>query len=298
MEPWQTRASEFHPYMVDAVDALPARLRDRAVAALPPGDTMVRGFVAPQDYRSTDDLPPQVVPEQALIFTERGLLHVEADLPGVGAPLPTYLEPDKLLWMRSSHLLLYGRLEMVGAVQGDAVSLIMEFNAVGWRLIHAEWHAMVGKVIGLAPLAPEETRELDEQEKLLLAPVPDKFVDGLGRYGLYTGESLLGAVFQPAVWKENLIAFDEQLLPNTLVALTDASVLIMEEESALVRKSEQFGLIITRIPRRAIAAAASTAQDPLQAIRFSLAWDDAAAEQNVLLTPEMAEAWLKLWNSL
>jgi hypothetical protein len=283
--------------MVDSVDALPARLRDKARSALPPDDRVVRAFVVPADYRSTGDEPPHVVPEQALLFTTRGVIHVAADLPGVGAPLPVQVDPGALLWLRSSHLLLYGGLELVGVVDGQLVSLDMEFNAVGWRLMHDEWHGLVGKAIGLQPLPAEEMHELNGDEQQLVAGVPEKFVDGLSRYGLYTGERLLGLVFQPAVWKENLIAFDEQLLPNTLVALTDASVLIMEEESALVRKSEQFGLIITRIPRRAIAAAASTAQDPLQPIRFLLAWDDAAAEQNVLLTPEMAEAWLKLWNS-
>ena len=301
MDPWQTRSADYHPYMIDALDALPASLREAVKAALPAGERMERGFVVPADYRSPDGIAPsRVVPAQALIFTTNGVLHVQAPTLGAAeiAP-PTFLQPPTLLWMRSHHLLLHGKLELVSAQQGQAVALAMEFNAVGWRLMQHEWHQLVAAAIGVTLPTPEEKEEeghtFAEQEMLLLALAPDKFVDGIGRYGLYTGEKLLGVVFQPAVWKQNLITFDEQLLPNTLVALTAASVLIMAEESALVRKSEQFGLIITRIPRAAITALTATAQDPLQAVQFTLTRAGVTTEQSVLLTPEIAQAWLELW---
>jgi hypothetical protein len=288
--------------MVDALAGLPPKLREVAAAALPPGEQITRGFVVPADYRSPDGIAPsRVVPAQALLYTTSGVLHVQAPTLGAEeiAP-PVFLQPASLLWMRSHHLLLHGRLELVSAVQGAAARLEMEFNAVGWRLMQHEWHAMVAQAIGVTLPTPEEKEEdvhtFAEQEMLLLALVPDKFVDGLGRYGLYTGEKLLGVVFQSAVWKENLIAFDEQLLPNTLVALTEASVLIMAEEAALVRKSEQFGLIITRLPRAAITAVTTSAEEPLQTVNFALARGDVTAEQSVLLTPEIAGAWLALWN--
>ncbi len=68
-------------------------------------------------------------------------------------------------------------------------------------------------------------------------------------------------------------------------------MLIIAEESALVRKSEQFGLIITRIPR---SPCDNAAEEPLQAITFALARDGVTAEQKALLTPEVAQAWLEL----
>jgi hypothetical protein len=302
MEPWQTRSADYHPYMIDALDALPANLREAAKAALPAGKRIERGFVVPADYRSPDGIAPsRVVPAQALLFTTNGVLYVQA--PTLGAPdvaPPVFLQPQTLLWIRSNHLLLHGKLELVSAQQGQVVALGMEFNAVGWRLMQHEWHELVAAAIGVTLPTPEEREEeghtFAEQEMMLLALVPDKFVDGIGRYGLYTGEKLLGVVFQPAVWKQNLIAFDEQLLPNTLVALTEASVLIMAEESALVRKSEQFGLIITRLPRAAITAVTATAQDPLPAVQFTLTRAGVTTEQSVLLAPEMAQAWLELWS--
>ena len=303
MDPWQTRSADFHPYMIDGVDALPPKLREATEAALPPGEQVQRGFFVPADYRSPDGIAPsRVVPAQALIFTGGGLLHVQAPTLGAEDLLPpVFVQPAHLLWLRTSHLLLHGGMELLSAERGEAVTLALEFNAVGWRLMQAEWHRVVADAIGVTLPTPEEKEEeghtFADQDLSLLAAAPDKFVDGLGRYGLYTGEKLLGAVYQPAVWKQNLITFDEQLIPNTLVALTAASVLILTEESALVRKSEQFGLIITRLPRTAVTAVtAAAAEEPLQALTFSLAREGVSAEQSVLLSPEAAEAWLRLWN--
>ena len=297
MEPWQTRATEFHPYMVDTIDALPESLRGAAAAALPPGIEMVSALVVPLEYRAEGTSDSHPVAEQALIFTDGGALHVQAGLQDEPAPPPSICNPKSLLCIRSSHLLLYGELELLGAVQGQPVKLAMQFNAIGWRLMDAEWRDLVGKAIGMPTLAPDEEAAASEQTQALLQSVPAKFAEGLRKYGLYTGETLLGTVFQPAVWTQTLGLFDQQVTPNTLLALTDASVLVLEEESALVRKSEQFGLIITRIPRAAIADVQAAAHDAMQELTLALARGGATAERRLLLEQETAQAWLELWQS-
>jgi hypothetical protein len=297
MEPWQTRATEFHPYMVAAVESLPEALRRLAEAALPAGDTVVGAFVVPAEYRAVGDEAPRPVPEQALIFTAGGGLYVQAGSAGQDAPAPAWLLPDSLLCLRSSHLLLYGRLELLGADRGEPVRVDMEFNAIGWHLMEAEWRDLVGKAIGVPSPAPGEERTAGAQAAALLATLPPKFAEGLRKYGLYTGESLQGVVFQPAVWSQTLALFENQVMPNTLLALTDASVLVLEEEPALVRKSEQIGLIITRFPRLAVAGVESAAQDSAEAIVFSLARAGVTAEQRVLLEPESARLWRNLWDT-
>jgi hypothetical protein len=294
MEPWQTRATEFHPYMVESVAALPQTLRAAAQAALPAGALDVRAFVVPADYRSVGDEEPHPVPEQALVFTEGDTLHVQAGLDGQSVPAYKWIRPDTLLYLRSSHLLLYGRLELLGSDQGEPVQLDMEFNAIGWHLMELEWHSLVGKAIGVPPPVPGEERAESQQELTLLATLPPKFAEGLRKYGLYTGEILQGVVFQPAIWTQTLALFENQVMPNTLLALTEASVLVLEEEPALVRKSEQIGLIITRIPRQAVADVQSAARGSIEEITFLLARSGATAEQRVLLEPASVRLWREL----
>ncbi|MCS6846070.1 MAG: hypothetical protein NZ528_17395 [Caldilineales bacterium] len=294
-EPWQTRASQFHPYVVDSLEKLPDALQPGALAALPEGDHFVRALVVPADYRPRGEGVSAFQPEQALIYTDHGVLHVQAPLEGEAAPQPTYLKPESLLLLRSSHILLYGRLKLLGAVHGQLAHIEMEFNAIGWRLMDAEWRRLVTQAIGVPELSPEEVEAANRRNMERVREVPSKFAEGLRRYGLYTGESLLGVVFQEGVWTESLSFFNHQLTPNTLLALTNASVLILAENLALVRKSEQYGLIITRIPRQVVAALQSVTKDSLQNITFYLARGGATAQRQLLLEPNAAQEWLELW---
>jgi len=124
--------------MVDSVDALPASLAAPARDALPAGVAVTRALYVPRDYRARGWVSARQTPEQALIFTDAGVLYIQGTANGKeqddSGPPPMFVRPGTLLYMRSSHLLLYGRLEFVSAVDHQAVKLDMEFNAVGWRL--------------------------------------------------------------------------------------------------------------------------------------------------------------------
>lgn len=296
LPPWQTRASEFHPYRADDLSALPESLRGAAKAALPVGTKSVSALVMPTDYRSSEESEDaHPVPEQALVFTDSGVLHVQASLTGEAAPSTVYIQPENLLYLKSSHILLYGRLELFGSVQSEPVKLVMEFNSVAWPLMETEWRGLVCKAIGLAPPAPDEDRVESQREKALLESVPAKFAEGLRKYGLYTGEQLVGVIFQPAVWTQTLAVLDHQVAPNTLLALTDASMLVLEEERALVRKTEQYGLVVMRIPWGAIVDVQSVVQDSLEELRISIAREGVSTERRVLLEPGKAQFWRGLW---
>jgi hypothetical protein len=295
LRPWQTRAADYHPYLVNTVDALPESLRELVKAALPPGTNLVRALVVPTDYRAKGLMGARLVPEQALIFTTRGVLYVQKGAKGEPSPAPFFTSPDTLLYMRSSHQLLYGRLQLVSAIEGKTVAMDMEFNAVGWRLMDDEWRSLVGSAIGLTALAAPEERIESEQEQTLLSSLPSKFSFGLQKYGLYTGEKLFGAIFQPGIWDKSWSFFHRQITANTLLALTDASILILEEERALVRKSQQYGLTITRIPRQSIADVQTTPKDFLQELIISLTRSGAMTDRRYLLEPDTVQSWLKLW---
>ena len=296
MEPWQTRASEFHPYLIASLDELPDTLRPLVEAALPAGSTLASGLVVPANYRSDTpegDLHP--VPAQALIFTGDGMWQVQAPEDGQPAPAPIFVDPAAIRWIRSSHLLLYKRLELASAAQGKPVLLDVEFNAVGWRQKDQNWRKLVAQCVGMPPLASGTVPAPSEQDRAILQGAPEKFVDGLFKYGVYTGETLSAAIFQTAVWQHHLLAFDKQFAPDTLVTLTNASVLILTEEKALVRRSDELGLLITRIPRRAIAGMEVIAGAHIDEVRFSLARGGTSDTYRLPLAHDAAQAWAAIW---
>jgi|GEM_PF-1818170 len=292
---WQMRASEFHPYPVETIHELPDSLRGPALAAFRQDETFVRALVVPATYRSVGDEESITVPEQALVYTSSGVFHIRAPLEAEAAAT-AFLKPEALLLLRSSHLLLNGRLYLVGAVHGQLVEVNIEFNAMGWDIMELEWKDLVCKAIGLPSQCTDKVEAKGDHTTAIIEGLKHKFADGLRRYGLYTGETLLGTVFQKAVWSQQLLSlFEQQLVPNTLLALTNASVLLLAEESALVRESEQFGLIVTRIPRQAIAAIQSVTKDSLQEITFYLSRGGVTAEPRLSLDPTTATQWLELW---
>ena len=297
MELWQTRASEFHPYLVEIIDELPDDLRPLVEAALPSDAALASGLVVPTNYRSkTPEAEPQTVPAQALIFTGHGMWHVQAPEDGEPVPAPIYIEPGNIRWIRSSHLLLYGRLEIASATGDEPVLLDIEFNAVGWRQKDHNWRNMVAETVGKPPLTSDALPTPTEHDRTLLEAAPEKFVEGLFRYGLYTGETLRGAVFHPAVWKQHLLAFDEQLAPDTLITLTDASVLILTEEKALVRRSNDLGLLITRIPRQAITGMEIAPGNQVDQVVFALERGGVIDQYRLVLAHAAAQAWSAAWD--
>ena len=298
MEPWQTRTSEFHPYLIATLDELPAALQSQVAGALRAGETLSSGLFVPENYRAKNlDSAPETVPAQALIFTGHGMWHFQEAAPGQPAPAPVYVDPANIRWIRSSHLLLYGRLEIASALAGEPVLLDIEFNAVGWRQKDHNWRNMVAETVGRPPLTSDVLPAPTERDRTLLQAAPEKFVEGLFRYGLYTGETLHSAVFHPAVWKQHLLAFDEQLAPDTLITLTDASVLILTEEKALVRRSNDLGLLITRIPLRAIAGMQVEKRGPVDDVFFALERGGIADQYRLTLAHDAAEMWAGDWEN-
>jgi hypothetical protein len=298
MEPWQTRASEFHPYLIASFDELPDNLRSLVEAALPSGSTLASGLVVPANYRSnTPEGEPHPVPAQALIFTGDGMWHVQAPLETQPAAAPVHIIPANIRWIRSSHLLLYGRLEIASAIQEQSVLLDIEFNAVGWRQKDQNWRNLVAQAVGMPQSIGGAAPKPGEQDRMHLQATPTKFIDGLYKYGLYTGEQIHNALFHPAIWHQRLLSFDQQLAPDTLITLTNASVLILTEEKALVRRSNDLGLLITRIPRQAIAGMTIEPGGQVDTVVFALDRGGVRDQVRLVLAHDAAEAWTAAWES-
>jgi len=292
IEPWLVRASVFHPLLFHALSELPGSLRATTEQAIPVGHQFVAALYVPADYRSKDAEEFQETPEQALIFTDKSVVHVEGAPAGAPAPEPVCIALDNVLYVKTHHVLLYGRVQLYGACQGEERSLDMQFNAMGWPLMDVEWRGMIGKVIGLPALASADDRVVSEHEMQLLETLPQKFADGLRRYGLYTGEEVISVLFQPEAWERTGTGQDKQIVPDTLLALTESSILALAEERALIRTTEQYGLIITRIPLAVLKEVETIVKgDGWEEIIFSLERAGVSTERRLQLEPAKAQYW-------
>lgn len=296
--PWQARATDFHPYLVKSVGALPAGLRGPVQAALPAGARPAAICVFPQDYRPKGMLGSRIVPEQALIFIDDGVLSVQGAAQGESAPPPSYVQAGSVLYIRSSLLLNYGRLEIAAAERGRLAVQDVEFNAIGWRLIDGALNDFINGALGVSPPPPAEMGEWQEEATEQVRDLPLKFANGLRTYGMQPGEQLLDSVFQEAVWSRLGGFWPQQLVPRRLLALTDAAVVLVEEETAFVRKGNQYGWIVTQMPRSAVVAMdVQPAQEALQELTVGLARGGARVERRILLEAPTVEAWLARWRA-
>jgi len=203
IEPWLVRASVFHPRLFHGLSELPASLRAVTERAIPVGHRFLAALYVPADYRSRGAEESQETPEQALVFTDKSVVHVEGAPAGVPVPEPICIALNNVLYVKTHHVLLYGRVQLYGACQGVERWLDMQFNAIGWPLMDVEWRGTIGEVIGLPALASAEDRVVSEHETQLLETLPQKFADGLRRYGLYTGEEVISVLFQPEAWERD-----------------------------------------------------------------------------------------------
>jgi hypothetical protein len=88
---------ETHPYLFSSLTELPATLQQPAQQALEPTEQLLRIFFVPAQSFLKNWFSQRYVPQQVLIFTRQGVLHVqEADSPDQPAQAPYLLATDLL----------------------------------------------------------------------------------------------------------------------------------------------------------------------------------------------------------
>lgn len=280
-----------HPYLVENMADLPEEL-GQAVRDAP---------WLPEEIGSMFVVPPQAfmegwfrrryVPEQALLFTPDGVGHVQAPDEADGAARLTYLLAAGLLYARLSLLLLYGRLELFGRVNDGPGQAVVEFNTVGWHLLRPSLAGLLLRAParpGSHPPEPASPAVLAKLDRL-----PLKFINGLRHTALQPGESLLGFVFQPAIWTRRWRFFPWQVSATTLLALTDRQVIIVEEEKS--GQQATYGYIFTFMPRAAVTAIEAQPGECWRELLIRLKQDAITAERRVTLEPPAAADWQELW---
>ena len=233
------------PYPLQSLADLPEHFQQVVETILKPDETVLSILM----------LPPQPflrrggVPLQAILSTSRGLLHIQEVGSSGQLPVATYLPGDALLYAHHSLILLYGRLELAGEVNGKLVRLVMEYNTVGQPFIDA----VLGQFLRFTYKWPDTEKSLSPKSNALLdALVQDsfKFMNGLRLYALQPGEQLQGYVFQPRITQPFLRFFRRAIAPASLLALTDQAVILIEEDKV---RGAAYGWIITICPRNFVA---------------------------------------------
>jgi hypothetical protein len=282
-----------HPYLAASLADLPEELRQAVQEASWPTEDISSIFVVPPQSFFKGWFSWRYVPEQALLFMPDGVLHVQGPAEPGQAAQATYLRAVSLLYTQLSLLLLYGRLELAGRVNGVLCRVVVEFNTVGWHLLQPSVH----RLLCLAWIQPGNDKPLAESSATAvlaeLDQLPLKFSNGLRLDALQPGECLLGFVFQPAIWVLRWGFLRRQVSATTLLALTDQQVIIVEEEKNGQRAT--YGYIYTFMPRAAITHIEAQPGECWRELLIQLEQGAVTVERRVTLEPETAANWQELW---
>ena len=286
----QSRRVE-HPYRAKGITDLPSDLQQLAGHSLGPNEQIGSIFVVPpQTFPGNWWGGPRYVPEQALLFTAEGVLHVQGAASPGQAGQATYLRGDELVYVHLSLLLLYGRLELAGLVNGALSRVIVEYNTVGHDFLQPALH----RFLRLA-WAQAQAQENQDHTDILLSGLDEqsfKFGNGLRYYALQSDERLLGFVFQPRITQRYLHLFRRLIAPTTLLALTDRDLVIIEENRTT---SAAYGWIFTFCPRACVAGIEAKPNAEWQDVCVRLTRGKVTVDRHVTLGNKAALAWRDLW---
>lgn len=281
-----------HPYAVQSPGDLPVSLQPPAEQALEPSEPIQSIFVVPAQTFPHGWFGARYVPEQALLFTSQGILHIQ-DADTLGQPASaTYLRAPDLLYARLSLLLLYGQLELVGQVRDALTRIVVEFNTVGEHHLRPGLRHLVHLALSQTTALPASQTQVETVWRELNR-LPMKFANGLRYHGLQPGERLLGFVFQPDIWTHRWRFFPHQISATTLLALTDHQFIILEEEKK--GKEANYGWIFTFCPLAGVTGIELEPARVWPELRIRLGRGSVTVDRRVTLEQEQARAWQGLW---
>jgi len=278
------------PRLARDLAELSSDLAGAAQAALMPADEVQRIFyVPPQEFPSWAKY--RYGPEHALIFTADRAIHVQGA--AAGQPGQTRVIPAAAMYyLHVEQNLLYGRLEIGYAADGQAQQMVLEFNTVAWEMLQPGLAGLLQEANRACP--PSIAVDAPEIAMYVVERLPMKYANGLKFYILAPGERLLALAFQPAIWMRRLLILRRQITPTIVLALTDRHVSLIEEQRAL-GSSRSYGWIFTFIPRHAVTGMRSVPVPLGRLISIDMLVEGATAAYELEITTEVAAAWEAQW---
>jgi len=175
-------------------------------------------------------LSRRVNPQQALIFTEAGVLQVAGPSKKGQVAKTQWIPVDQILKLRLSMILLYGRVEIWGVLRsnGQVVKIDLEYNTVGQPLLKPMLHALIRKSWNEKG-NPAKTHPVDETYSNFVNQ-SFSFYNALNSVALQPDEKVLGTVYQPEITDPYLKFFRRGVFPQTVVVMTDRQLILLQED--------------------------------------------------------------------
>jgi hypothetical protein len=277
-----SRGIAHHPYPIQNLNELPLPLMQLANQYTHLFDSFDFMMVVPNQSFLKGLFGRRFVPQQALLFYPEGVLHLQDAKPQERAGKATLIEARDLRRLRSSLLLLYGKLEISAKKDDTTQEIEVEYNTIAHdrlkpfiqRLLRCSWAG--------SPAVPVDLPRFELPE---VAKLPFKFQSGLRVYGLQPQEELCGLVFQPEILEPRLGFFRRKISPNTLIALTDRQIVLIQEEIA---STSNYGWVITYWPRQHVKKIHAESRSPWQILYIKTDLDPAAEKTAIVLDPSAA----------
>jgi hypothetical protein len=282
-----------YPYQVRDLTNLPDGLRQLAEGVLPLDDPAETIFVIPGQMLSKKFGGfggVHWVPEQALLFTAQGVIHVQAGKSAGEVGQANYLPGASLLYARMSLVILYARMELCGGINDNMIRIVVEYNSVSHELMQPAFLNFLRLTWKLA-----QVQEANNYQNLLMGRLEEqsyKFSSGLEKHCLQAGEYLQGFVFQPRIFKHYLRIFHRLIAPASLLALTDRQLILIEEG---MTSATSYGYFFTFCPRANVVNVDTKPNDKLQEVRVQLRKDAMNADFQVAQEMDNAFACQDLW---
>ncbi len=280
------------PYRLRSLAELPDDFRAPVERCLPSGELAQLILLIPR-HTQTLVKRQRYVPQQALLFTAQGVLHIQGRPSPDEPPAATYLRGMDLLYARHSLILLYGCLDLEAVVDGNVTRIFAEYNTVGLPLLQPA----LQRFLRLAYGSPRAGEPPDDQTSALLQKLEAqslKFWNGLRLDALEPSERLQGYVLQRRIIRRLAYVFRYPVAPAALIALTDCAVILIEE---VLARGGAYGSHITWCPRKYIEGMETQPKKEWREVSVGLAKNAVTVERRVTLEEANAQAWEVLWRN-
>ena len=222
-----SRRFPFRPYLLNDINQLSGGLLVLAKKYLPDNQPVKGIFVIPPDSIPKGSRRRNLSTE-ALIFTHQGILQLaEPDKTGRGG-FGTWLAGEDILMTKLSLILLYGKLEMWGFHQEQALKIEAEYNTVSHHLLAPFLRNLIRST--WESNRPVEASQIENIPFDELNTISFSFYNGLVNEAIQPGEMIVDYLHQPELRKQWMKIFYRKVVPQTVITRTNQQIILLQED--------------------------------------------------------------------